>query len=462
MPSPSPSPRRARTLALTVLGAVLGAVTVAGVGTAGVAVVMGDGYRAAPEAPPGGWPAPAPIPPGRTVVAVLAGATGSVAADLLAPYEVFARSPAFSVYTVAARRAPVPLSGGLHLLPDHTLAEVDAGTVPPPDVVVVPAVVEPAGGAEAPSREWITRQAARGAHVLGVCAGTELLAESGVLDGRRATSFWARIDALRRSRPEVGWDAGRRYVQDGPITTTAGVTSGIVGALRLVEQLAGTGEVERIGREVAYPDWSPSAPTRIPENRLALADLPYALNAAFPWGRPSVAVGLADGVGEIDVAAAFEVYSGTSFAARTIPVAAGRVVRTRHGAVLVAEPAGPDVTAVGRLVVPGVSHATGVSRELAGWAAGRGLRAELPHGGRGAGESGFDAVLRDLAAHADRATARATAKFIEYPASHLRLTGTAWPWRSTALCVATVAAALCAGLAPALVARRRRRAAGQG
>ena len=61
---------------------------------------------------------------------------------------------------------------------------------------------------------------------------------------------------------------------------------------------------------------------------------------------------------------------------------------------------------------------------LAGWAAGRGLCVELPQAN---GEFSFDAMLRDLAAHADRATAHVTAKSIEYPTSHFHLAGLAWP-----------------------------------
>ncbi|WP_459800693.1 DJ-1/PfpI family protein [Herbidospora sp. RD11066] len=385
---------------------LLGILTIAGVGAAGVAVTMHDSFRpSSATAPPGGWPEAAAIPPGRTVVAVVVGDTGSVAADVLASYEVFARSPRFAVSTVSVRREPVPLSGGLHLLPDRALDEMDRD----PDVVVVPAVVDPTGEREAPLRAWIARQAARGARILGVCAGAEFLAATGVLDGRRATSFWAGIDPLRRSHPEVSWVAGERYVQDGPITTTAGVTSGAVGALRLVEQLAGAAEAERVGKEIAYPHWSLDGPTAIAENRFALSDLPYALNAAFPWWRPTTGIELADGVGEIDVAAAFEAYSGTSFATRAVPVAARQTVTTRHGAVLVAE---PDPPAVDRTVVPGVS--------------------------RRPGEFSLDPVLRDLAVHTDRATARVTAKFTEYPADHLTLTGPAWPWRPTILCAATL------------------------
>ncbi|MBG0830691.1 DJ-1/PfpI family protein [Planomonospora sp. ID67723] len=447
--APFASRRRVRALLRILAGLVLSAAVLAGAAFAGVTASMNESFPSVPPpVPPEGWPAPAPVPSGRTVVAVVLGATGSVVGDVLPPYEVFARSERFAVYTVSERREPVALSGGLNVLPDHTLGGVDAGTAQAPDVVVVPAVVEPRGEREAALRAWIARQAGRGARILGVCAGSDLLAAAGVLDGRRATSFWKRIGSLEESNPEVEWVRGRRYVQDGPITTTAGVTSGVVGALRLVEEIAGAGEAGRIGRDVAYPGWSVGGPTAIPVNGLSLSDLPYGLNAAFPWWRPSVGVGLTGGAGELDVAAALEAYSGTSFAFRTVAVATGRTVRTRHGMVLLAEPVGEGTGSVDRLVVPGVRSAGAVEPRLAAWAAARGLEVELPHRGRAGGESGFDPVLRDLAAHADRATARTTAKFTEYPAAHLELTGAAWPWRPTALLAAVLVIAAGVGLLP--------------
>jgi transcriptional regulator GlxA family with amidase domain len=175
-------------------------------------------------------------------------ADGTVITDALGPYEVFARSPEFFVYTVSAGPAAM-LSGGLAVAPDYSLGDVDAGTAPGPDVVVIPAVVSPAGSKERPLREWLARRAGRGAQLLGVCAGSRLLAAAGLLDGRRATSHWSRIRGLERSRPQVDWVRGQRYIQDGTITTTAGVTSGVFGALQLVQQLVGAaGPGESVGQ----------------------------------------------------------------------------------------------------------------------------------------------------------------------------------------------------------------------
>jgi hypothetical protein len=230
------------------------------------------------------------------------------------------------------------------------------------------------------------------------------------------------------------------------------VTSGVFGALRLVQQLAGATEAQRVGRELAYPGWSLDGPTGIPAQRPAPRDLTNLLAALAPWRRPALGVGLAEGVGELDVAAPFEVYA-TSFAARTVPIAAGHTVTTRHGLRLIAAPADATAPRVDRLIMPGVHSPDQAGPQLAGWAASRGLEIELLQAD---GEFSFDAMLRDLAAHADRATAHVTGKSIEYPTGHLRLSGPAWPWRPTTLLGLTVAAAIAAGFLLAAAAHRNR------
>jgi putative intracellular protease/amidase len=430
-----------RRLVTVVLGVVLSAVVLGATAAAGVTVSMRAAYPGDPG-PAGPWPQARPAPPGTTVVAVVLGTGGTVVSDALLPYEAFARASGTFVYTVAGQRRPLALSGGLRVVPEYTF-----GNAPVPDVVVVPAVVrrEPA------LEDWVRAAAARGAYVLGVCAGAEVLAGAGLLAGRRATSFWQRLGALRDDFPETDWVAGRRFVEDGRIVTTAGVTSGLAGSLRVIELLSGTAEAVRVGREVSYRDWRPGMDTGIAPRNLSGADLPYALNAAFPWLRPTVGIGLIEGAGEIDVAAAFETYAGTSFATRAVPIAARPVVTTRHGLLLTA-----GTEPVDRLIVPGTE---GPAPDLAVWAAGRGIGVTFPHAARPAGEFAFDPLLRDLARYADRATARTTAKFTEYPDDHLLLTGESWPWRATAWALLVLALAVAAGFLPRLVVRHRSSAA---
>jgi putative intracellular protease/amidase len=442
-------------VARAMYGVGLSGASVAGAGAAGVLTSMRAAYPRPPDHVPSNLSPASEMPDGRLAVAVVLGASGSVITDAFGPYEVFARSPAFFVYSVGAGPTAM-LSGALAVAPDYSLDDVDGGVAPEPDVVVIPAVGAPHGGKEAPLREWLSRRVDRGAQMLGVCAGARVLASAGLLDGRRATSHWSKLSGLERSRPQVSWVRGQRYIQDGKITTTAGVTSGVFGALRLVEQLAGAAEAERVGPEIAYPGWSRGGATDIPALRWAPRDLAFLLTAVAPWFRPTVGVGLVEGVGELDVAAPFEVYA-SSLAARTVPIAAGNTVTTRHGLRLLTTPAGTTAPRIDRLVVPGVRGIEEVDSQLVRWAEERGLVVELPQRSKDAGEFGFDAMLRDLAAYIDRTTAHFTAKYIEYPSDHLLLAGAGWPWRPTALFAFTVAAAIGVGLIPAAAARRDRR-----
>ena len=446
-----------RRLARRLGGVGLPAAWLAGVGAAGAAVSMRRAYPRAPAATAGqNRPAARPVPEGRLAVAVVLGASGSVITDAFGPYEVFARSPRFFPYTVSASRPTAMCSGGLAVVPDYSLEDVDAGLAPEPDVVVVPAVAAPNGKKEAPLRDWLTRRSDRGAHVLGVCNGGRLLAATGLLDGRRATAHWSALKGLARRRPQVDWVRGQRYVQDGTLTTTAGVTSGMFGALRLVEQLAGAGEAQRVGQELAYPGWSLHGPTEIRAQRWAPHDLAFLLAAVFPWWRPTIGVGLVEGVGELEIAAPFEVYA-SSFAARTVPIAAEATITTRHGLRLVATPTDAIAPEVDRLIVPGAHTTDQVDSQLLGWAADHGLKVELPNGGQAAGQFSYDAMLADLASHSDQTTALATAKSIEYPTEQLELAGAGWPWRPTALLALTATAAIGIGLAPAAASRQARR-----
>jgi putative intracellular protease/amidase len=296
----------------------------------------------------GALPAAAPYGTGKLTVAVVLGSTGTTGTDAMGPYEVFARSPRFRVFTVAADRAVAPVEGGPAILPARTFKDVTAT----PDVLVVPALNDAEAPQEKPLRDFVRTQAEAGAYVLGVCHGARVLAATGLLDGHAATSHWSRLAQLERDYPEVDWVADRRYVDSGAMTTTAGISSGIAGALHVVDRLAGSAEAERVQRQVGYPGWSPTASTRLPERTFGFGDAPVLLSAAVPWGRPTVGIELQDGVGETDVAAAFEVHTVASDA-RAVGLADRGWVTTRHGMVLV--PGRPQVVDEWvRLLVSGV------------------------------------------------------------------------------------------------------------
>ena len=473
-----PSQRRLRRV-LSVTGAVvLTVVTLAGMLFAGALVSSHDlhqgvpsgagygiantsGYVEAASAATARQTGRAGRPRRPVVVAFVAGTTGTIASDLLAPYDIFASSPAFHPYVVAAHADPVPLEGGPALVPTHTFTEVDANPALQPDLVVVPALSKPTDSTEAPLRNWVSAQHQHGAKVLGVCAGALVLAQTGMLDGLDATSHWSRIGALEKSRPAVHWVRGRRWVEDGSVTTTAAVSSGVPAALHLVAELAGPAEAQRVADLHPELGWSPRESTAISKDHFALSDVPVGLDFVEPWFRPTVGVALTDGVGELDATAAFEVYT-QSAAGRAVPVADGNTVRTEHGLTLLTTSTG-NAPSLSWLVVPGTQNIDPAMRR---WAESRDLDVEPlravgasdgSQGGHGiAGGGGFAAALENLADHMGGTTARSTAKMIGYPTRVVDLDGGHTALRTGLLAAGSLAVAVLVGMTPGAIMRHRR------
>ncbi|WP_328543986.1 GlxA family transcriptional regulator [Streptomyces europaeiscabiei] len=176
----------------------------------------------------------------RTVLVVLFDGVQSL--DVTGPMEVFAGAEqhtpgTYRISTASLDGTPVRASSGLTLVPDHTLA-----TAPAPHTLLVPG----GQGTRNPAPEviaWLREHGPRAQRLVSVCTGAILLAEAGLLDGRRATTHWAYCDTLARHHPAIEVDPDPIFVRDGHVATSAGVTSGIDLALALVE--------EDIGREVA-------------------------------------------------------------------------------------------------------------------------------------------------------------------------------------------------------------------
>ena len=159
--------------------------------------------------------------------------------DLSGPAEVFAAA-GWPVRTVTVDGAPVRSSSGITVVPDGDLASARG----PIDVlVVVGGDGTPAAMRDARLLAWLRRAASRSARVASVCSGAFVLAEAGLLDGRRATTHWSVCDALAERYPDVEVDPDPIYVRDGDVWTSAGVTAGMDLALAMVE--------EDLGRDVA-------------------------------------------------------------------------------------------------------------------------------------------------------------------------------------------------------------------
>ncbi|MEM1205243.1 MAG: GlxA family transcriptional regulator [Acidobacteriota bacterium] len=163
--------------------------------------------------------------------------------DLVGPWEVFsfanklaaAESPPYDLELVSAEGSATIQSFGGISLASHCSAESCRGAI---DTLVVPAAdlkTWPAGSPDGSSK-ILRRLAARSRRVVSICAGAFLLADAGLLDGKKATTHWRGAEELSARFPKVDVQADSIYVRDGNVYTSAGVTAGIDLALALVEE----------------------------------------------------------------------------------------------------------------------------------------------------------------------------------------------------------------------------------
>lgn len=155
--------------------------------------------------------------------------------DFAGPAEVFIvaeHGKAFRVITVSASTKPLKTMGGITVTPDF-----DYANAPKADILVVPGGNMTAVGKS--GRDWVKKTASEAEIVMSVCFGAFLLADNGLLDGVEATTHRWGLDDLKKAAPKCKVVEGKRFVDGGKIITTAGVTAGIDGALRIVERVRG-------------------------------------------------------------------------------------------------------------------------------------------------------------------------------------------------------------------------------
>lgn len=177
--------------------------------------------------------------------------------DMAGPYEVFTTAarvhgssqPLFTVSMLARNSAPVRARAGLRLLPDHSLQDH-----PPLHGAIVPGGVVDAELAQPETIAWIAAQRRSAPVLASVCTGALLLAQAGVLDGLAATTHWEDLDALRALRPAVQVRDGVRWVDEGAVVTSAGISAGIDMCLHLVRRLHSAELAVRTARQMDY-DW---------------------------------------------------------------------------------------------------------------------------------------------------------------------------------------------------------------
>ena len=159
-----------------------------------------------------------------------------------------------------------------------------------------------------------------------------LLAAAGLLDGKHAVTHWASLESMAKSYPTTTWVRDRRYVQDGAVITTAGVTASIPMSLALVEAIGGRTAAESTARRFGVESWGPTHRTA----DFAIEASVRAAAAEAQRAKPELTeIPISDGVDEVSLALQAEAW-GRTMRTKVVTTHAGRTpIRSRHGLVIV-------------------------------------------------------------------------------------------------------------------------------
>jgi putative intracellular protease/amidase len=264
---------------------------------------------------------------GRPLIAVVGLNHATETTDYLMPCGILRRSGVADVQLLATALGVVELFPALRVEPDATTAEFDARHPDGADYVIVPAMSR---DDDPTVLAWLTRQAAKGAFVIGVCAGAKVVAAAGLLDGRRGTTHWYYLHELRRKHPAMRYVADRRLVVDDGVATTTGVSASMPMALTLIAAIAGYERAEAVGRDLGMAQWNTrhdSAAFRFTRT-FALTAVRNTL--AF-WNRERIGAPLTPGLDEVSLALVADAWSRT-YRSRSVTYSeAAGATETRNG-----------------------------------------------------------------------------------------------------------------------------------
>ncbi|MFC8687391.1 DJ-1/PfpI family protein [Brevibacillus porteri] len=176
--------------------------------------------------------------------------------DFAGPLEVFSVTSMedgshipFRVETVSEKGSMIQTLNGLKVQPDYSFADR-----PVFDILIIP------GGVGAREREvhneqvinWIREQIQQVELMASVCTGAFLLAKAGLLSGKKATTHWASLDRMEKEFPEVDVQKGVKFVDEGNIVTSAGISAGINMSFHIMKRLVGAEVAEQTAKTMEY------------------------------------------------------------------------------------------------------------------------------------------------------------------------------------------------------------------
>ncbi len=171
--------------------------------------------------------------------------------DYAGPYDVFVSGGEknFNVYTVGETSEPIITMPNLSINPEYTLSNC-----PKPDILIIPGGMWSSVNQNV--MDWIKENSKDADYIFSICTGAFILAEAGFLDGLEATTHVAGVDVLEKNYPNIKKvHRNKRYVDNGKVITSAGVSAGIDASLYLVSKILGKDRAQAAANNLEYKYW---------------------------------------------------------------------------------------------------------------------------------------------------------------------------------------------------------------
>lgn len=318
----------------------------------------------------------------RPLIALIGINDGTETTDYLMPCGILRRADVADVALVSTEPGPVRLFPALRVQADLTATEFETRHPDGADYVIVPAMShddDPAALA------FIRRQAAEGAIVIAVCVGAMVVANTGLMDGRRATTHWYYRKPLYDRHPAIRRAPNRRIVMDRGIASTTGISASMPMSLTLIEAIAGRDRALAVAHELGLSGWDARHDSDAFRFNRSFALTVMGNSLAF-WKRETLALPLIAGMDEVALALVADAWSRT-YRSRAVTFASSdRPQRSLNGIQILPDQALDQV--------PGLRVPSFAALKPA---------------------QALDRVLLDIAARYGRDTASCVAMQLEYP-----------------------------------------------
>lgn len=189
----------------------------------------------------------------QPVIAVVGDNSGTELTDFVIPYGVLSASGVATVVSVSTEAGTLQMLPALKLQAQHTLQQFDELFPQGADYVVVPAIRDKNN---ARLITWLTAQSGKGGSLVSICNGAITLAATGLMKGHRATAHWASEKTRAADFPDVLWQKNIRYVADGKIISSAGISASLPVSIALVQAIAGEEKANALANQLGLTDWS--------------------------------------------------------------------------------------------------------------------------------------------------------------------------------------------------------------